>query len=77
MDWDNTARKGKYGRIVLGTSPQNFDKYMNKQYENAIAIGSEYIFINAWNEWGEGTYLEPDKKNGYLYLEAIKQIWSK
>ncbi len=77
VDWDNTARKGKYGRIVLGTSPQNFDKYMNKQYENAIAIGSEYIFINAWNEWGEGTYLEPDKKNGYLYLEAIKQIWSK
>lgn len=74
VDWDNTARKGKYGRIVLGTTPKKFGDYMKMQYQNAINMKCEYIFINAWNEWGEGTYLEPDKINGYLYLEAIKKL---
>lgn len=77
VDWDNTARKGKYGRIVLGTTPRKFRKFMEKQRKRAMSINSDYIFINAWNEWGEGTYLEPDKENGYSYLEIIKEIFGK
>ena len=36
--------------------------------------GKEYIFLTAWNEWGEGAYLEPDIENGTAYLDAIRDI---
>lgn len=34
----------------------------------------EYVFLMAWNEWGEGSYLEPDTEFKFEYLEAIKRI---
>ena len=71
IDWDNCARRGKDGLIVDGASAPKFKHYLHKQ----VALSKkEYIFINAWNEWAEGCYLEPDKINGYSYLEAIKEV---
>ena len=37
-------------------------------------MGNEFLFINAWNEWAEGMYLEPDVQWEYGYLEAIKDV---
>jgi hypothetical protein len=34
----------------------------------------KFIFINAWNEWAEGAYLEPDEKDGFSRLEALKEV---
>ena len=67
--WDNTPRHGRRGYIITEPSKQNFMKYMDSIKD------SEYVFINAWNEWCEGMILEPTEENGYKYLEWIKE-WS-
>lgn len=74
VNWDNTPRKGKKGVVIEHGTPEKFHQYMQKQIARAKKIGSEYIFLNAWNEWAEGTYLEPDEDNSYQYLEAIADL---
>ncbi|MGG5317326.1 glycosyltransferase WbsX family protein [Enterococcus sp. AZ072] len=74
VDWDNTPRKGEKGLVIDGASPLKFKKYIKMQLDKAKEINSEYIFINAWNEWGEGTYLEEDEDNGDQYLKAVKAL---
>nr|WP_173707219.1 glycoside hydrolase family 99-like domain-containing protein [Clostridium beijerinckii] len=74
IDWDNSARWGRRAMIVEGAKPDAFSKYFNKQYTIAKQLDSDFIFFNAWNEWGEGTYLEPDKKFEYQYLEEIRKV---
>ena len=69
VDWDNTPRN-KNGLLYKGASPTKLKLYMAELLSKPTAMNS--IFINAWNEWAEGAYLEPDEKYGYGYLEAIK-----
>ncbi|MFC5530951.1 glycoside hydrolase family 99-like domain-containing protein [Cohnella yongneupensis] len=74
VDWDNSARKGNRALIYSGATPEKFAGYLSRQIERAATVyQSEFLFINAWNEWAEGTYLEPDKKHGYRYLEAVRR----
>jgi len=73
IDWDNSPRRGNMGTIFKGASPVKFEKYLIRQIKRVKELyDSEFIFLNAWNEWGEGAYLEPDKKYGYGYLEAVR-----
>lgn len=71
VDYDDSPRKGKEGSVVSGSSPEKFYSSFKKLYEKSLMLGREFIFVNAWNEWGEGMYLEPDEKNGYAYLESL------
>lgn len=72
-NWDNTPRKGANGHVVLGGSPQLFEKYMTIQVKRAREVyHKDMLFVAAWNEWAEGSMMEPDTKNGYGYLEAVK-----
>lgn len=73
VEWDNTSRHGDRGRVYDGATPRKFQKYMSALIKKAKnEYHKDYIFINAWNEWAEGAHLEPDEKNKYGYLEALK-----
>jgi lipopolysaccharide biosynthesis protein len=75
VDWDNTARYVKRARIFRGATPARFEYW----FRQLVAVTAarppleRLIFINAWNEWAEGAYLEPDEKYGLAYLEAMKR----
>lgn len=73
-DWDNSARKGYKGLYFRHMNTNKFKTYFSRQYAKAKKQDSDFLFINAWNEWAEGTYLEPDKKHGYEILKNIKDI---
>ena len=77
VDYDDTPRRGRFAKIVRGSTPKKFYYYMRKLLEISKQQGKEYVFLTAWNEWGEGAYLEPDKTNGYAYLEALKNAVDK
>ena len=73
-DWDNTPRYRECGWVYNGATPDKFKMYFSQLVENTKKhYNTDMIFVFAWNEWAEGGYLEPDTKNGWGYLEAIKE----
>ena len=74
VNYDNTPRMGETASIIRNGTPEKFKDYFRRLVERTIEKGNEYVFINAWNEWGEGMYLEPDKENGFSYLKAINDV---
>jgi len=76
--WDNSARKAYTGAYIFDYSTPDVYGYW---LDYAIAdtrekfTGDERIvFVNAWNEWGEGAYLEPDQRFGYAYLDMTRRV---
>jgi len=74
--WDNEARKPGSGTSFINSTPKKYASWLRKVYqytEKNFEKVEQFVFINAWNEWAEGAYLEPDRKFGYAYLEATYQ----
>lgn len=71
VSFDDTPRRGGKARIILGSTPEKFEYYYKQLMQISQSRGQEYVFLSAWNEWGEGMYLEPDSDTGYAYLEAL------
>lgn len=74
--WDNTARRNNKGMIFHGSTPELYKRWLKDVIiagQKRDDIDENIVFINAWNEWGEGAYLEPDKRYGYAYLQATKE----
>ncbi|MBQ7608596.1 MAG: glycoside hydrolase family 99-like domain-containing protein [Desulfovibrionaceae bacterium] len=76
--WDNTPRKKDKGIVFIDEFPEVFEaslKYLKTYTEIELPKNMQYIFVNAWNEWGEGCHIEPDQKYGFTYLEIIKRLF--
>ena len=73
-DWDNSPRRQYNSTVFSGVSPEVFGDCLIHQYVKAKNAGSPFVIINAWNEWGEGNYLEPDQHYGDGFLKAVKKV---
>jgi lipopolysaccharide biosynthesis protein len=73
--WDNSARRANSPTIFINSAPEKYAFWLSQiiRYTFEHFAGDErLIFINAWNEWGEGCHVEPDEKYGLQYLEATR-----
>lgn len=73
--WDNSPRRKKEAAIFIDSTPEKFAYWLNSilQSFKPFGKGENFLFINAWNEWGEGNHLEPSEKWGHAYLKVTKQ----
>lgn len=77
LGWDNAARTGQRALIFERYHPMLFLGWLKacEHYvANRNAEEQRYIIINAWNEWAEGAYLEPDVATGDLHLELVRDF---
>lgn len=72
--WDNTARRGLAATVYLGSSPEAYRTWLQLalRAEGRARDAEGLVFINAWNEWAEGAYLEPDASHGRDWLFATR-----
>ena len=79
--WDNNPRypEGTYTKIVKGSNPKDYERALRaakKWIDANVQKGMpKMIFINSWNEWTEGGYLEPDQTFGYGFLNATARVF--
>lgn len=76
MDWDNAPRYKRRATVFRGASPELFSEWFGRLIDSMPErnLPENFIFLNAWNEWSEGAYLEPDERYGYQYLQAVKNM---
>ncbi len=75
-NWDNTPRRQNRAYIYVNSSTERYQAWLEKMVEQSMVraeVQDPLVFLNAWNEWGEGAYLEPDGKNGRARLEATRR----
>ncbi len=76
VGWDNTPRFSWLTRVTMST-PAQFESAlrMAKAFLDGRRDTPKVLTINSWNEWTEGSYLEPDTTYGTGHLEAIQRVF--
>jgi len=78
--WDREPRTPGRGHTFAYSSPELYKSWLSNACRTAAGDPDpekRLVFINAWNEWGEGAHLEPDRRYGYAYLQATAEVISK
>ncbi len=81
--FDNSPRRKQGAAILINSTPEIYERWLceivNRRRTGITGTGSpghaedSLVFINAWNEWGEGNHLEPCRRWGHRYLEATRR----
>jgi lipopolysaccharide biosynthesis protein len=73
--WDSTPRRKADAVILRGSTPDLYSSWLRKVIDRTSAASGDerLVFVNAWNEWAEGNYLEPCQRWGRGYLEATRE----
>ena len=73
--WDRSPRAGRRAIIYTGRTPEAFAEAARRCLACVRDKPSEkrIIFLNSWNEWGEGAYMEPDARFGDAFLQVLKK----
>ena len=74
--WDNSPRRGLAGNVFHGATPELYELWLREAIgftQRRLPHSHQLVFINAWNEWGEGAHLEPDLRWGRQFLEATRR----
>ncbi len=75
--WDNDARRPGRGMSLHGATPAAFAAWLATacaRARDAPLRGTPVVCVNAWNEWAEGAYLEPDQHFGAAFLNAAMRV---
>ncbi len=76
--WDNDCRRPNRGLTLESSSPAKYEAWLKALIRRAMetpVFGTPLVAINAWNEWAEGAYLEPDVYYGAAYLNATARAY--
>lgn len=78
VGWDRSPRAGRKAIIYYNNTPKTFEKAVQKAIGCVAAKDPEHriLFLNSWNEWGEGAYMEPDLKYGKEKIRTLKRFLS-
>jgi lipopolysaccharide biosynthesis protein len=70
--WDNSSRRRMSSTVLTGATPEIYEDWVATASQRAPGFPERdsLVFVNAWNEWGEGAHLEPDLTWGRAFLEA-------
>ena len=74
--WDRTPRSGRKAIIYYNNTPETFEKAARNAVDCVKNKSPEHriVFLNSWNEWGEGAYMEPDLKYGKGKINKLRNV---
>ncbi|HJN18806.1 MAG TPA: glycoside hydrolase family 99-like domain-containing protein, partial [Armatimonadota bacterium] len=73
--WDNRPRAGANAAVIAGKTPEKFAGMCEASLEH-IDERANMAIIEAWNEWGEGSFIEPDREWGFAFLDAVRETFT-
>lgn len=76
-NFDHSPRSGRKTYLIPDPTPENWAKQLDIVLDKVAQKNNKLVILRAWNEWGEGNYMEPDIKYGKKFIETLGNKMSK